>query len=191
MEAETPFSVDDLSIRRLSEYDCVHLPEFSCGVNELDNFFSVELPDCVKYRHLAVYGAYIPNSGELVALFTLMNDALMIDGQNERDDFISGLKFEADGDFVDFVARQTSYPGINIGHLGVSVQYQGMGIGSAIIRNVVGAYSEHTASGCQFVTVDALAASLPFYQRNLFNIQTLRDMYAPTRRMYRVINPSY
>lgn len=118
-----------------------------------------------------------------------MNDALMISGQDEKENFIDDLSLEIDTDFVAFFNRQTSYPAINIGHLGTSVDYQGRGIGMAIIDLVTETFTNYQQAGCQFITVDALnnKRTINFYLNNQFNFQTNRDFYSVTRRMYRIL----
>jgi GNAT superfamily N-acetyltransferase len=164
------------------------LTAFSCGVEELDSFFHHEVKDCVKHHYLSAYCAYI-DEDKIIAAFTLMNDALMIGSQTEKDDFIDDLRIDADEDVVDFLNRQTSYPAINIGHLGTIEGYQSHGIGSAIIDLVADTFTKHKQTGCQFITVDALTndRTLKFYINNAFNFQTNRDMNSSTRRMYRIL----
>ena len=172
----------------MTDADYENMSAFSCGIKELDDFFHIEVRECVMRHYLSAYCAYI-DSGEIVAAFTLMNDALMIGSQTEKEDFIDDLRFEADEDIADFVNRQTSYPAINIGHLGVIKKYQSNGIGAAIIDLVADTYSKHRQSGCQFITVDALnnPRTIKFYYQNDFGAQTDRDMTSHTRRMYRII----
>lgn len=90
---------------------------------------------------------------------------------------------------VGFFNRQSSYPAINIGHLGTSVPYQSKGIGTAIIDLVADTFTEYRQAGCQFITVDALnhPKSIKFYHTNGFLHQTNKDMGSATRRMYRMI----
>ena len=142
----------------------------------------------MAHHYLAAYCAY-EDSGEIIALFTLMNDALMVTGQTEKEDFIGDLRLETSEDIVEFFNRQSSYPAINIGHLGISVKYQSRGIGTAIVDLVAHTYANHTQSGCQFITVDALnnPRTKQFYLDNSFNFQTNRDFYSSTRRMYRIL----
>ena len=168
--------------------DYEHLSAFSCGVKALDDFFHFEVKECVRRHYLAAY-AVVLDSGEIVAAFTLMNDALMIGSQTEKEDFIYDLRFDTDEDVADFLNRQSSYPAINIGHLGILKEYQGAGIGSMIIDLVVSTYSEFHQSGCQFITVDALnnPRTTKFYYMNSFCFQTNRDMNSSTRRMYRIL----
>lgn len=172
----------------MTDIDYKNMSVFSCGVEDLDTFFRYEIEECVSHRYLSAYCAYI-DSGEVVAAFTLMNDALMIVGQTEKEDFIDDLKIETDDGIVEFFNRQTSYPAINIGHLGTSVDYQRRGIGTAIIDLVIMTYQNFKQAGCQFITVDALnnETVIDFYRKNMFSFQTNRDFYSLTRRMYRII----
>lgn len=172
----------------MTEADYENLSAFSCGVDELDNFFHFEVKECVKRHYLSAYCAFLP-SGKIISAFTLMNDALMIGSQTEKNDFIDDLRLEADNDIVDFFSRQTSYPAINIGHLGTLKEYQNKGIGSSIIDLVAETFSNHQQAGCQFITVDALnnQKSIKFYYKNAFGFQTSRDSAFSTRRMYRIL----
>ena len=172
----------------MTDADYENMSAFSCGVDELDNFFRHEVEECVKRHYLAAYCAFL-NSGEFVVAFTLMNDALMISSQIEEEDFIDDLKFEVNADIVDFFNRQSSYPAINIGHLGTSVNYQGKGIGTAIIDLVADTFAEYRQAGCQFITVDALnnPRCIKFYYTNGFCLQTKKDICSATRRMYRIL----
>lgn len=188
MEERTHYSDIDFQVRLMTDADYENMSAFSCGVEELDNFFRFEVKECVKYRYLSAYCAFL-NSGEIIAAFTLMNDALIIISQTEKEDFIDDLKWETETDIVDFFNRQSSYPAINIGHLGTSLKYQDKGIGTAIIDLVTETFANYHQAGCQFITVDALnnRRSIKFYQDNLFNFQTNKDFYALTRRMYRIL----
>lgn len=168
--------------------DYENMSAFSCGVEELDNFFRHEVEECVRRHYLSAYCAFL-DSGEIVAAFTLMNDALMISSHTEKEDFIDDLKLEVDADIVEFFNRQSSYPAINIGHLGTSVNYQSKGIGTAIIDLVADTFAVYRQAGCQFITVDALNnhGSVRFYYANGFCPQTNKDIFSATRRLYRIL----
>lgn len=172
----------------LTDADYCNLSAFSCGVEELDKFFHTEIKECVKYHYLSAYCAYL-DSGEIISAFTIMHDALMIEGFTEKENFIEDLIHETDPVTVDFLAKQSSYPAINIGHLGVKVNYQKKGIGTAILDFVSATYSNYRQAGCQFLTVDALSNNdvFEFYLKNLFNFQTIRDINSATRRMYKIL----
>ena len=172
----------------MTDADYENMSAFSCGVKELDDFFRYEVKECVERKYLSAYCAYTESDG-MVAVFTLMNDAIMIPSEDEKVDFFDDLRLEEDSAVVDFFKRQSSFPAINIGHLGTSVEFQNRGIGMMIVEFVAGTFAQYKQAGCQFVTVDALnnEGAIRFYLTNLFNFQTNRDFYSPTRRMYRIL----
>lgn len=190
VEGKTRFSdiESQIQIRLMTDADFEKMSAFSCGVKKLDDFFHFEVKECVRRHYLSAYSVFI-NSGEIVAAFTLMNDALMIGSKDEKNDFIEDLKLETDEDIVSFLNRQSSYPAINIGHLGTLNKYQNLGIGSLIIDLVAYTYANHQQSGCQFITIDSLnnERATKFYCKNSFGFQTNRDSTSPTRRMYRIL----
>lgn len=177
-----------LQIRLMTDADYENMSAFSCGVKELDDFFHFEVKECVIRHYLSAYVVYI-EEGKIVATFTLMNDALMIRSHSEKEDFISDLRLDEDEDIVEFLNRQTSYPAINIGHLGISEPYQRLGIGTTIIDLVADTFLRQTQTGCQFITVDSLnnSQATRFYTRNSFCFQTNRDANSATRRMYKFL----
>lgn len=117
-----------------------------------------------------------------------MNDALMITSEDERNDLIEDISYCND-EFAGFLNLQTSYPAINIGHLGTAIDYQRHAIGRSIIDLVVETFTQYKQAGCQFITVDALnnKATTKFYLSNGFTFQTDKDFFATTRRMYRIL----
>lgn len=88
---------------------------FSCGVKQLDDFFRYEVKECVERKYLSAYCAFTESDG-IVAAFTLMNDAIMIDSEEEKTDFLDDLRLEEVSSVVEFFKRQSSFPAINIGH---------------------------------------------------------------------------
>ncbi len=172
----------------MTDADYENMSAFSCGVKELDDFFRHEVRECVNNRYLSAYCVFTP-SNEIVAAFTLMNDALMIGSEDEKQDFFDDLRLETESSIVDFFKQQSSYPAINIGHLGTLTASQSTGVGRSVIAFVATVFRHYKYAGCQFITVDALnnCRTVRFYQTNGFSFQTNRDMYSATRRMYRIL----
>lgn len=81
---------------------------------------------------------------------------------------------------------QTSFPAVNIGHLGVRKDMQSKKIGEKILDFILHTFISYDVSGCQFITVDSLnnPRTNKFYCNYGFFYQTNTDMYKPTRRMY-------
>ena len=75
MEAKTHCLDNNFQIRILEDADYDKLSAFSCGVDILDDFFRYEIKECVNRHYLSAY-CVIVESGEIIGVFTLMNDAL-------------------------------------------------------------------------------------------------------------------
>lgn len=88
MEERTLSSDIEISIERLSEEDSGKLSSFSCGVDELDKFFHNEILICSKYHYFSSYCARNIGNNEIVAIFTLANDAVILDNSDDKNDFI-------------------------------------------------------------------------------------------------------
>ena len=73
---------------------------------------------------------------------------------------------------------------MKIGRLGVSANFQGMGIGNMIIDYLKQLFVDNNRTGCKFITVDAYRQSLPFYEKNYFEYLTTKDLKDDTRLMY-------
>lgn len=185
MEVKTQYSDIDLSIEPLSIDDKEYIKSFSCGCEELDKFFHEEIYICAKYHYVSAYCAKRTNNHHIIAIFTLANDSVVIDNI-DRDDFLSESSCNISEEYISTFERQTSFPAINIGHLGVRKDLQSRGIGEQIIDFVVFTFANFKISGCQFITVDSLnnARTNGFYMRNHFSIQTNNDALSATRRMY-------
>lgn len=101
MEERIPSLDIDFQIRLLTEEDFEKLSYFTCGVEELDNFFRTEIKEYMKYHYLSGYCAFL-NSGEIIAAFTLINDALMITNPYEKEEFIEDLQYGTRKDILTF-----------------------------------------------------------------------------------------
>ncbi len=180
------FSPDDVDFSLLKEEDFTSIHSFKCGVEEIDDFFHTEVRLCAKYHYLFPYKCVLRSTGEIVGLFTLANDVVLL----EYEDKIEYLDYRHE--YSDIFLRHTSYPAINIGHLAVKYDLQSRGIGQLIVNFVAASFANQTISGCQFVTVDALNVprTIDFYQLKLgFEFLTLNDLGHHTRRMYLGIFP--
>lgn len=98
---KTQYSDIDIQIRMMTDADYENMSAFSCGVDELDKFFRTEVKECVERRYLSAYCAYTESHG-IVAAFTLMNDSIMIGGNDEKADFFEDLRLDEDENIVDF-----------------------------------------------------------------------------------------
>jgi len=181
----------DISIERLSEKDKENLLNFSCGEddkeNQLNSFFhSDKLFRCDKHHLCSVYVVRQKSTSFLLAIFTLANDSIGLLSQEDKKDLQEEVCDHVAEDYNEIWNQQTSFPAINICHLGVSNQFQSLGIGTIIIRIILKIFTKYDASGCQFVTVDSLNNSQTnsFYLKNGFSNLSNSDIKDSTRRMY-------
>ena len=186
MEEKTQSSDIEISIDKVREEDSQELSSFSCGKKELDSFFHNELLVCSKYHYFSSYCARNVESGEIIALFTLANDAILIDNSGDKEDFIEQASCTINKEYVPIFQIQTSFPAVNIGHLGVRTDMQSKGVGEKILDFILNTFLVYDIAGCQFITVDSLndPRTNKFYLKNGFSYQTMTDFYSPTRRMY-------
>lgn len=185
MAEKIQYSDIEETIEKLNIEDGGELSSFSCGNDELDAFFHNDILMCAKYHHIAAYCARDISTREIIAVFTLANDAVILD-DGDKDDFLQESSMKVNEEYIPWLQKQTSFPAINIGHLGVKKGLQSRGIGERILDFVVTTFSEFNLSGCQYITVDSLnnPRTNKFYSRYGFMNQTDTDMQRPTRRMY-------
>lgn len=186
MAAEIPSLDIEIYIEKIGIDDSEELALFSCGNEVLDDFFHQEILVCAKYHYVSAYCAREVSDGKIVAIFTLANDAVVLDNAEDKEDFIQESSAKIQDEYLSVFQLQTSFPAINIGHLGVRVDKQGKRIGEQVLDFILTTFASFDMTGCQFITVDSLNNSRTnkFYTRNHFLYQTQTDMHKPTRRMY-------
>ena len=138
---------------------------FSCGNDDLDDFFS---NDATRYAHFLMGKTYCfrlnSDPSKLVCALTLSNDSIRIyDLPRGRRDHMRSLTHHE--------KQLRRYPGVLIGRLGVSNEFSGKGIGSETLDFIKGwFYSTDNKTGCRFVIVDAVndPQVISFYRKNGF-----------------------
>lgn len=181
MAGKIPFSASDITFSPIEESEFESLTMFTCGVAEIDDVFHSEIELCTKYHYLTPYKCTLISTGEIIALFTLANDVLALEYDDQID--FPNLSLE----YCEIFRRQPTYPAINIGHLAVRSDMQSRGVGKLIVDFVAASFAKLRISGCQFLTVDALnnPRTISFYQDRIgMEFQTINDLYQHTRRMY-------
>ena len=139
--------------------------DFSCGDDELDNFFHNDA-DLYSIELMGKTYCWITNDKphQIVALFTLANDSIKtfnLDNKirNRLNRTISNNK------------RGRSYPAVLIGRLGINKSFQNKSIGSQLL-NFIKDWFRHKSNktGCRFIVVDAFnnARTNKFYELNKF-----------------------
>ena len=167
MAAEIPSLDIEIYIEKIGIDDSEELALFSCGNEVLDDFFHREILVCAKYHYVSAYCAREVSDGKIVAIFTLANDAVVLDNAEDKEDFIQESSAKIQDEYL-------------------SVFQQGKRIGEQVLDFILTTFASFDMTGCQFITVDSLNNSRTnkFYTRNHFLYQTQTDMHKPTRRMY-------
>jgi len=138
---------------------------FSCGDNDLDDFFA---NNTGNYERQMLGKSYccclIENPSVIVCAFTVSNagmDVRHLPG-SRRKKVINVFPREK---------RLSSYPAILIGRMGVNKEFSGRGIGSELLEIICAwAIDPDNKFACRFLTVDAYnnEATRKFYEANGF-----------------------
>lgn len=177
----------DIKISSFISSDIDDLQSFCCGCKELDNYIKSNLLICAENHYISAYTVRLKSSSDLIAVFTLANDALIIQSDEDKKDVIADSPIISDSNYADYFMKQTSFPAINIAHLAVDEKWQSCGVGRVILDVIIGTYANFKSSGCQFITVDAINNNrvMKFYTiNNGFIPLTVYDMNNSTRRLY-------
>ena len=177
----------EIKISSFTSFDIEDLKSFCCGCEEMDNYIRLNLSVCDENRYVSTYIIRHIYSNEIIAIFTLANDALIIQSNEDKEDVVTDNPIIASSSYVDYFLKQTSFPAVNIAHLAVSEMWQSRDVGTLILDFVINTYANFRVAGCQFITVDALnnPRVMKFYiVKNGFTPLTICDMTSDTRRLY-------
>ncbi len=151
------------------------IKSFDCGDADLNDFLS---NDAINYYKSMMALTYlIEDKDKTVAYYSLLNDKIVFDPENRS--FWNRINRK-----IANSKRRKEYPAVKIGRLAVSKDYAGLHIGTAIILQIKHLFAAMRVSACRFITVDAYAAAVPFYERNGFMFLTEKDANSETRAMY-------
>ena len=156
---------DDCVMVQLSDGVFANCEQFTCGNADLDDFF---VNDAQKYAEELMGKTYCwitdVRPHKIVAFYTLSNDSI-------KTTHLEGATRNRISRAIRNRKRGRSYPATLIGRLGISREFQGMNLGSQLIRFVKDWFrAEDNKTGCRFLVVDAYNSpkTLNFYQRNGF-----------------------
>lgn len=162
------FSLDDnCEMLKLDGDVLTHCAPFSCGDEDLDDFFANE---AIVYEKELMGKTYCwllkEDDTKCVGMVTLANAGIQTTHlQNNPRRKINS--------HIPFTKRGRTYPGVLIGRLGVSVDFQGnqYRVGSQIMDFVKKWFkSADNKTGCRFLLVDAVnnEHTVKYYERNGF-----------------------
>lgn len=161
------FLIEQCSFSELTEDVINSCQFFSCGNDDLDDFFR---NDATRYAHFLMGKTYcfrlITNPTKIVCAFTISNDSIRIyDLPRSRKDYMKSITHHE--------KPLKRYPGVLLGRLGVNNEFARHGIGSEVLDFIKGwFFSSNNKTGCRFVIVDAVNNPnvIAFYQKNGFQM---------------------
>lgn len=158
------FISDNCTFYELTDDILAVCQPFSCGNEDLDDFFA---HDASRYAHYLMGKTYcfrLNSDPSIVCALTISNDSIRIyDLPRCRRDYMKSLTHHE--------KPLRRYPGVLIGRLGVSSEFAGQGIGSETLQFIKGwFFSSSNKTDCRFVIVDAVNEPqvVAFYEKNGF-----------------------
>ena len=151
---------------RASDEKLAECTPFSCGEEDLDEFFA---NDCLINQRRLLGKTYLfclkdqPNT--IVAAFSLSNDSIRLTNRI-TDEYKE--QFLDDTDLRDKTLKR--FPAVLIGRLGTNSDFAGQGYGTAIMDFIKVLFRTNNRTGCRFLIVDALnrPKTLHYYEKNGF-----------------------
>lgn len=153
------------------------IKSFDCGDADLNDFLYSDAVSYYKSMMALTYLLEDTKANKTVAYYSLLNDKIVFDPDDRK--IWNRLNRR-----VANSKRRKEYPAVKIGRLAISKDYAGNKIGTAILLQVKHVFATMRRSACRFITVDAYAAAVPFYQKCGFMFLSEKDKHSPTRAMY-------
>lgn len=174
----------------LTDYEFIPLKEdtvikpFDCGDSDLNGFLFDDAKNYLKDLLATTYLLVDPKNDKTVAYFSLLNDKIILN-PNEKN-----LWNKLNRNICN-AKRRHDYPAVKVGRLAVSKDYNGQGVGTFIIDFIKYAFTHGNRTGCRFITVDAYASAVGFYNSKKchFEFFTNQDAKEETRLMIFDLKP--
>lgn len=162
--------------------ESLSLPPFECRDDDLNHFLWDDAKNYLSELMAVTYLLIDTDSNQTVAYFSLLNDKVSYDPENKSiwnklSRKISNRK------------RRKTYPSVKIGRFAVSKKYEGHDIGSQLLNFIKILFTASNKTGCRFITLDAYAEAVGFYQKNGFDFFTDKDRNESTRLMFFDLKP--
>lgn len=156
---------------------------FSCGVDDLDSFFT---NDAVNYGRQLMGKSYaFVDAGSLkdiVCAFTVSNASIFTN-------YLPNARKKSIGKALPWEKRDLIYPAVLIGRLGVNNEYKHRHVGTELLDYIKQWFVESdNKTGCRYIVVDAYNELTPraFYEANSFKYMFSSE---EQERSYRNIKP--
>jgi len=153
------------------------IKSFDCGDADLNDFLICDAKNYLSAMMALTYLLEDNSECKTVAYYSLLNDKIVFDPEEKL--FWNRLNRR-----IVNSKRRKEYPAVKIGRLAVSKDYSGQHIGTAILLQIKHMFTTMRRSACRFITVDAYAAAVPFYEKCGFMFLSEKDKNSRTRAMY-------
>lgn len=154
-----------------------NIKSFDCGDPDLNDFLFSDAKNYLNAMMALTYLLEDSSEDKTVAYYSLLNDKIVFDPEDKH--FWNKLNRKIANN-----KRRKEYPAVKIGRLAVSKDYSGKHIGRSILLQVKHMFATMRRSACRFITVDAYAAAVPFYEKCGFMFLSEKDKNSKTRSMY-------
>ncbi len=159
------FLSDQCTLTILNEQTLISSKPFSCGNEDLDDFF---MNDCVADSNELMGKTYCftlnSDPNVITGAFTVANDSI-------KTTLLPNKKRSKINRKIPSIKRYKSYPAVLIGRLGASIDFKGKGIGDELMDAIKFWFVEsENKTGCRYIVVDSYNSEKPiaYYQRNGF-----------------------
>jgi predicted GNAT family N-acyltransferase len=150
---------------------------FNCGDDDLNDFFvNASIP---HLNSLLAVTYVIENETETICFFSLLNDKISVSDVPQKEQNKWGFKF-----FSKTGKQYKSHPSVKIGRYAVTNSFRNKGIGREVMNYIKYLFTDNNRTGCRFITVDAYADSIGFYEKMGFKFMTKSDRDESERHMY-------
>ena len=159
------FLADKCTFRLLTRELIATCKPFSCGYDDLDEYFLKDSPLWADQMYGKTYCFVLKDDPQtIVCAFSLSNDTIRVDllPNSQRKRFLKEIPKEK---------RMRRYPAVLIGRLGVDIQFANNGIGTELMQILKFWFVEpDNKAAVRYLAVDALNNSLTlnYYEKNGF-----------------------
>lgn len=146
------------------------LSNFSCGVDDLDEFLK---EDALKEQEENLSVTYLAiHQSEIIGFITILTDNIPYNIVKN-----------------DVETKYNSYPSVKIGRLGININYKGLHFGTMILDDISRDIKELSEEiGIKFIIVDSYCSARKFYLKNSFTEMKLQNPKKSKRKSLRNAN---
>jgi len=148
---------DDKEFAKVTDFSV--FGEFDCADDDLNDFI---WNDAAEHKAELIAETYLFKFVDIeflpIAFVSLLNDSIKLTTNKERRIVPNRIR------------NYPEYPAVKIGRLGVHREFQGSGVGTAVLDMIKALFTTNNRTGCRFLTVEAydLERVLTFYKKNEF-----------------------